>query len=82
MASQNTPPTIHLSDEEDLGHPQLVRFDDDFIHSNTPGKGKHRDTQSPTPSDNPADAVAYPPISEDAEETRRIEEVVTHIFFS
>ena len=71
MASQSNPPVIHLSEEEDLGHSHFVRFDDEYTHPDRLGKGKDRETHSPVSEDD----TSYPPINEDAEETRRIEEV-------
>lgn len=69
MASLSTP----HSEEDDLGRPHFVRFDDVYTPTDS-SKGKDREiAPSPAPSDEP-DAVAYPPISEDAEETRRVEE--------
>ncbi|KJA19962.1 hypothetical protein HYPSUDRAFT_204208 [Hypholoma sublateritium FD-334 SS-4] len=70
MASQSNPPAIHLSEEEDLGHSHFVRFDDEYTHPDHLGKGKDRQTHSPVSEDD----TSYPPINEDAEETRRIEE--------
>ncbi len=71
MASQSNPPVIHLSEEEDLGHSHFVRFDDEYTHPDRLGKGKDRETHSPVSEDD----TSYPPVNEDAEETRRIEEV-------
>ncbi|KAF9478629.1 hypothetical protein BDN70DRAFT_933241 [Pholiota conissans] len=62
------------STEDDIGRPHFVRFDDDYTPTQASSKGKERQTSpSPAPSDEP-DTVAYPPTTENAEETRRVEE--------
>ncbi|KAH9485357.1 hypothetical protein JR316_0002265 [Psilocybe cubensis] len=70
--------------EQDIAHTQSW-FDDDFTESHMnashrKGKGKRRsgghdtDPTSPASSSDNLDKIAYPPVNEDAEETRRVEE--------
>lgn len=62
----------------------MLQDDEDtsLASSTDKGKGKEREefglSHNPRSSPNPKESSMYPPVSEDVEETRRVEEVVSN----
>ncbi|KAF8973316.1 hypothetical protein BDZ97DRAFT_1901072 [Flammula alnicola] len=74
MSSATNQLSSHFQEEEDIARPHLVPFDDEHTQHGL-RKGKGRQVPMPTsPGTSSEHLDTYPPISEDADETRRVEE--------